>query len=48
MTGTVEVLAWATWGGLVPHLAPLLNRLDRLGFRLSAQARAMALTLVGE
>ena len=29
-------------------LGPLLDRLDRLDFRLSAQARAMALTLVGE
>src|SRR5262249_34626813 len=48
MTGTVGVLARATREGLVPHLAPLLDRLDRLGFRLSAQARAMALTLVGE
>jgi len=48
MTGTVGVLARATREGLVPRLAPLLDRLDRLGFRLSAQARAMALTLVGE
>lgn len=48
MTGTVGVLARATREGLVPRLAPLLDRLDRLGFRLSAQARTMALTLVGE
>jgi predicted nucleic acid-binding protein len=48
MTGTVGVLARATREGLVPRLAPLLDRLDSLGFRLSAQARAMALTLVGE
>jgi predicted nucleic acid-binding protein len=48
MTGTVGVLARATREGLVPRLAPLLDRLDRLGFRLSAPARAMALTLVGE
>jgi len=32
----------------VPRLAPLLDRLAALGFRLSAQAQAMALTLVGE
>jgi predicted nucleic acid-binding protein len=48
MTGTVGVLACATREGLVPRLAPLLVHLDVLGFRLSAQARAMALTLVGE
>ena len=48
MTGTVGVLARATRAGLVPRLAPLLDRLDALGFRLSGQARAMALTLVGE
>jgi len=48
MTGTVGVLARATREGLVPRLAPLLDRLDALGFRLSAQARAMALGLVGE
>ncbi len=48
MTGTVGVLARATREGLVPRLAPLLDRLETLGFRLSAQARAMALRLVGE
>lgn len=42
------VLARAQREGLVPRLAPLLDRLDALGLRLSAQARAMALTLVGE
>lgn len=48
MTGTVGVLARATREGLVPRLAPLLDCLDALGFRLSAQARAMALRLVEE
>jgi predicted nucleic acid-binding protein len=48
MTGTVGVLARATREGLAPRLAPLLNCLDALGFRLSAQARAMALRLVEE
>lgn len=48
MTGTVGGLARAQREGLVPRLAPRLDRLDALGFRLSAQARAMALTLVGE
>jgi predicted nucleic acid-binding protein len=43
MTGTVGVLARARREGLVPRLAPLLDRLDTLGFRLSARARATAL-----
>lgn len=48
MTGTVGVLARAKREGLIPHLAPLLNQLERLGFRLSTEARAAALELVGE
>ena len=48
MTGRVGVLAQATRDGLVPRLAPLLDRLAALGFRLSTQAQAIALTLVGE
>lgn len=48
MTGTVGVLARARREGLVPRLAPLLDRLATLGFRLSAPARTTALTLVGE
>lgn len=46
--GTVGILARATREGLVPRLAPLLDRLDALGFRLSPQARATGLGLVGE
>jgi predicted nucleic acid-binding protein len=48
MTGTVGVLARARREGLVLRLAPLLDCLDALGFRLSAQARAMALRLLEE
>jgi predicted nucleic acid-binding protein len=48
MTGTVGVLARAKQEGIVSRLAPLLDHLDALGFRLRPQARAMALTLVGE
>jgi uncharacterized protein len=48
MTGTVEILARATREGLLPQLAPMLDRLAALGFRLSAEARATALRLVGE
>jgi uncharacterized protein len=48
MTGTVGVLARAKREGLIPQLAPVLNQLERLGFRLSTEARAAALELVGE
>jgi predicted nucleic acid-binding protein len=48
MTGTVGILARATREGLLPQLAPMLDRLAALGFRLSAEARATALRLVGE
>ncbi|MGH8068092.1 MAG: DUF3368 domain-containing protein [Candidatus Entotheonellia bacterium] len=48
MTGTVGVLARAKREGLIPQLTPLLNQLERLGFRLSTETRAAALELVGE
>ena len=48
MTGTVGILARATREGLLPQLAPMLDHLAALGFRLSAEARATALRLVGE
>jgi uncharacterized protein len=48
MTGTVGILACATRKGLMPQLAPMLDRLAALGFRLSAEARATALRLTGE
>jgi hypothetical protein len=48
MTGTVGVLARATRQGLMPELAPMLDRLADLGFRLSAEAKATALRLVEE
>lgn len=48
LTGTVGVLARATRAGLVPRLAPPRDRIETLGFRRSAPARAMALRLVGE
>jgi uncharacterized protein len=47
MTGTVGILARATREGLLPQLAPMLDRLAALGFRLSAEARATALRLAG-
>ncbi|MBI3326640.1 MAG: DUF3368 domain-containing protein [Nitrospinae bacterium] len=48
MTGTVGVLARATREGLMPQLAPMLDRLAGLGFRLSVEAKEAALRLVGE
>jgi predicted nucleic acid-binding protein len=48
MTGTVGVLTRAKCEGLIPRLRLLLNKLEGLGFRLSTEARAAALELVGE
>lgn len=48
MTGTVGVLARATREGLMPQLAPTLDLLANLGFRLSVEARTTALRLVEE
>ena len=48
MTGTVGILARAKREGLIPQLAPMLEQLEHLGFRLSAEAKATALRLVGE
>ena len=48
MTGTVGILARAIREGLLPQLAPMLDRLAAQGFRLSAEARTTALRLVGE
>jgi predicted nucleic acid-binding protein len=48
MTGTVGILAHAKRDGLIPQLASMLAQLEDLGFRLSAEAKATALRLVGE
>jgi predicted nucleic acid-binding protein len=48
MTGTVGILARGTREGLIPRLLPVLDRLESLGFRLSSEAKAAALRLVGE
>jgi predicted nucleic acid-binding protein len=48
MTGTVSILARAKREGLIPQLAPMLEQLEDLGFRLSVEAKATALRLVGE
>lgn len=48
MTGTVGVLVRATREGHISLLTPILDQLAELGFRLSEEARAMALRHTGE
>jgi len=47
-TGTLGTLLKAKQLGLLPSLAPVLARLDVLGFRLDSTTRDMALRLSGE
>ncbi len=47
MTGTVGILVRATREGIIPLLEPVLDQLAALGFRLSDEARAVALSHVG-
>ena len=48
MTGTVGVLVRATREGILSQLSPVLDQLAELGFRLSGEARTIALRAVGE
>ena len=48
VSGTLGVLLKAKQVGLVPAVAPLVDRLDVLGFRLAAETRAAVLALAGE
>ncbi|HYG64247.1 MAG TPA: DUF3368 domain-containing protein [Thermoanaerobaculia bacterium] len=48
MTGTLGILLKARRTGRVDRLAPLLDRLERLNFRLDAGTRANVLRLAGE
>ncbi|MBM3130653.1 MAG: DUF3368 domain-containing protein [Chloroflexi bacterium] len=47
-TGTLGVLLDAKRAGLVPKIAPLLDQLDALRFRLAPHTRAAVLKLAGE
>jgi len=47
-TGTLGILLRAKVEGHIPRIEPLLERLDHLGFRLSARTRTAALKLAGE
>jgi len=47
-TGTLGVLLDAKRAGLIPKIAPLLDQLDALRFRLASHTRAAVLKLAGE
>lgn len=47
-TGTLGVLLRAKRSGRLEALAPILHRLDSLGFRLASTVRAATLRLAGE
>ena len=47
-TGTLGILLRAKVEGRIPRIGPLLEDLDRLGFRLSARTRAAVLKQAGE
>jgi uncharacterized protein len=47
-TGTLGVLLKAKQTGYLPHVAPLLDRLESLRFRLDHTTRQAVLTLAGE
>lgn len=48
LTGTLGVLLDAKRAGLIAALAPHLDHLDRLGFRLAPHTRSAVLELAGE
>lgn len=48
LTGTLGLLIDAKGAGLVQQVAPLLDRLQALGFRLSARTRVAVLRIAGE
>lgn len=47
-TGTLGILLRAKIEGRIPQIAPVLDELDRLRFRLSNRTRAAILKLAGE
>jgi predicted nucleic acid-binding protein len=47
-TGTLGLLLAAKRAGLVPGIAPLLDQLQALGFRLDPRTRLAVLKLAGE
>jgi len=47
-TGTLGILVKAKQVGLIPAIRPCMDRLDKAGFYLKADVRALALSLAGE
>lgn len=48
LTGTLGLLLDAKRAGLVPEVAPLIDRLQALGFRLAKHTHSAVLKLAGE
>ncbi len=48
LTGTLGILLDAKQAGLLEEIAPLLERLQALGFRLSQGTKAAVLRIAGE
>jgi predicted nucleic acid-binding protein len=48
LTGTLGVVPKAKETGLLPAVAPVLDRLQELGFRMDAETREAVLGLAGE
>ena len=48
VTGTLGVLLRAKTAGLLPAVAPVIDRLEQLGFRLASETRAGVMRLAGE
>lgn len=48
LTGTLGVLLKAKQSGYLPAVAPILDRLEALGFRLNPSTRTEVLKLAGE
>ncbi len=48
VTGTLGVLLRGKTGGHVPAVAPVVDKLEQLGFRLAPETRAAVLRLAGE
>lgn len=48
MTGTLGLLLDAKRAGLIPAIAPILDQLQALRFRLASHSRSAVLALAGE
>jgi predicted nucleic acid-binding protein len=48
LTGTLGLLLDAKRAGLIPAVGPVLDQLQRLGFRVAGHTRAAVLSLAGE